>query len=194
MLSIARWIDMLIHVFMSTSPSSPSCFFVASRPDSAMKRYGLPSFRPVAPFCTEGAVQNVFSAARACAPMRACSNSFVMITYQLPIDMMTRMPSVIRATRSPPFHNASRPYGFSMISVVFSPTLAAGAARRQGLAAALWPPVRRGALRASRRAPVALARTRRTARAPRASPAPGPWRASPDGSSSTCSLHASVGH
>src|SRR6476620_5164093 len=52
-----------------------------------------------------------------------------MMMYQLPIDMMTRMPSVMRATRSPPFHSASRPYGFSMTSVVFSPTLgvAAGA-------------------------------------------------------------------
>src|SRR4051812_50073166 len=57
-----------------------------------------------------------------------------MITYQLPIDMMTRMPSVIRATRSPPFHNASRPYGFSMISVVFSPSFAAGAGAAAGAA------------------------------------------------------------
>ena len=195
MLSIARWIDMLIHVFMSTPPSSPSCFFVASRPDSAMKRYGLPSFRPVAPFCTDGAVQNVLSAARACAPMRACSNSFVMITYQLPIDMMTRMPSVIRATRSPPFHNASRPYGFSMISVVFSPTLAAGAGaggrgwrRRCGRRRGGGRCGRRG----GRRLPLRGRDGRRERRGHRA--APGPWRASPDGSSSTCSLHASVGH
>src|SRR6185312_17096808 len=126
-LSIARWIDMLIQSFMLTLPSSPSCFDVASRPDSAMKRYGLPSFNPTAPFCTEGAVQNVLSAARAWRPIFACSYTLVMMTYQLPIDMMTRMPSVIRATRSPPFHNASRPYGFSTISVVFSPTLGAAA-------------------------------------------------------------------
>jgi len=50
-----------------------------------------------------------------------------MMMYQLPIDMMTRMPSVMRATRSPPFQSASRPYGFSTISVVFSPTFGAGA-------------------------------------------------------------------
>jgi hypothetical protein len=60
-------------------------------------------------------------------PILACSYTLVMMMYQLPIDMMTRMPSVMRATRSPPFHNASRPYGFSMTSVVFSPTLAGAA-------------------------------------------------------------------
>src|SRR4029077_9734285 len=56
-----------------------------------------------------------------------------MMMYQLPIDMMTRIPSVIRATRSPPFHSASRPYGFSTTSVVFVP--AAGAAAGAGGAA-----------------------------------------------------------
>src|SRR5690348_988720 len=37
--------------------------------------------------------------------------------YQLPADITTRMPSVIRATRSPPFQSASSPYGFSITSV-----------------------------------------------------------------------------
>src|SRR4029079_11001343 len=92
---------------------------------------GLPSLSPLAPFCTDGAVQNVLSATRAWWPILACSYTLVMMMYQLPIDMMTRMPSVMRATRSPPFHNASRPYGFSMTSVVFSTTLA-GAARGSG--------------------------------------------------------------
>ena len=41
------------------------------------------------------------------------------------------MPSVIRATRSPPFHSASRPYGLSMISVVTFP-LAPGAGATAG--------------------------------------------------------------
>src|SRR4029453_11898556 len=55
-----------------------------------------------------------------------------MMMYQLPIDMMTRIPSVIRATMSPPFHSASRPYGFSISSVVF--VGAAGAAGGGGAA------------------------------------------------------------
>src|SRR4029079_6705666 len=138
-LSMARWIDMLTHVFMSMLPRRPSCLVVASMPDSAMKRNGLPSLSPLAPFCTDGAVQNVLSATRAWWPILACSYTLLMMMYQLPIDMMTRMPSVMRATRSPPFHNASRPYGFSMISVVFSPTLAgaAGTAGGAGTAGAV---------------------------------------------------------
>ena len=38
-----------------------------------MKRNGLPSFSPSAPFCTDGAFQNVLSAARAWRPIFACS-------------------------------------------------------------------------------------------------------------------------
>src|ERR1700682_6090687 len=38
-----------------------------------------------------------------------------------PTDMMTRMISVPRETKSPCFHNASRPYGFSMTSFCTSP-------------------------------------------------------------------------
>src|SRR5438309_7349259 len=53
-----------------------------------------------------------------------------MMMYQLPIDMMTRMPRVILATISPPFQSASRPYGLSTISVErpLSEALVAGAA------------------------------------------------------------------
>src|SRR5664279_5582835 len=40
-----------------------------------------------------------------------------MMMYQLPIDMMARIASVILATMSPPFHNASRPYGLSTTSI-----------------------------------------------------------------------------
>src|SRR5260221_9311135 len=36
-----------------------------------------------------------------------------MPMYQEPIDMMTRMMSVPRETKSPGFHRASMPYGFS---------------------------------------------------------------------------------
>src|SRR5690242_9479826 len=117
MLSIARWIDMLTHVLMSTLPSRPSCFVVASRPDSAMKRYGLPWRSSAVPFCTDAAFQNVRSAARACRFIRDCSYTFVTMMYQLPADITTRMPSVIRATRSPPFQSACSPYGFSITSV-----------------------------------------------------------------------------
>ena len=53
---------MLIHSFMSTAPKSPVWRAVASRPVSAMKRYGLVFFRPSAPCFTLGAFQNDFSA------------------------------------------------------------------------------------------------------------------------------------
>ena len=81
----------------------------ASSPVSARKRNGLPSFRPAAPFCTVGAVQNDFSASRACLFIFACSYTLVMMMYQEPMDMITRMVSVVRATMSPPFHRACRP-------------------------------------------------------------------------------------
>src|SRR5665213_3977830 len=57
-----------------------------------------------------------------------------MMTYQEPIDMITRMPSVIRATRSPPAHSACRPYGLSTISVLgaFAAGAATGAATGAG--------------------------------------------------------------
>src|SRR4030095_1028611 len=131
-LSMARWIDIVIHSFMSTLPRRPTCLAVASTPVSAMKRYGLFFFSPSAPARTDGALQNDFSAARAALFILACSYTLVMMMYQLPIDIMTSIPSVIRAPRSPPFHSASRPYGFSISSVVFVP--AAGAAAGGGAA------------------------------------------------------------
>src|SRR5262245_54497137 len=39
-----------------------------------------------------------------------------MMMYQLPIDISARIASVTLATMSPPFHSASRPYGFSTSS------------------------------------------------------------------------------
>src|SRR5258707_5614758 len=82
--SIARWIDIEIQVLTSTLPCSPTCLVVASSADSAMNRYGLPSFNPAAPLLTEGALQNAFSAARACAPIFVCSYTLVTMMYQVP--------------------------------------------------------------------------------------------------------------
>src|SRR5579862_287938 len=60
--------------------------------------------------------------------------------YQLPADISARIPSVMRATRSPAFQSASRPYGFSSTSVVapgvFAPAVAAGAGVAEGAGAA----------------------------------------------------------
>ena len=72
-LSIARWIDIEIQSLRSTLPSMPSCLPDASSPVSAMNRYGLFFFKVSAPWRTEGAFQNVFSAAFACVPILACS-------------------------------------------------------------------------------------------------------------------------
>ena len=107
--SMARWIDMVIHSFMSTFSSMPTCLLVASIPVSAMNRNGLVFFNPAAPSCTDGAFQNVLSAARACLPILACSYTLVMMMYQLPTDMMTRMVSVTLATMSLPFSSAAKP-------------------------------------------------------------------------------------
>jgi hypothetical protein len=41
--------------------------------------------------------------------MERCSNSLVKITYQLPMDMMAMMISVLWATTSPWVHRAFRP-------------------------------------------------------------------------------------
>src|SRR4029453_9964659 len=55
-----------------------------------------------------------------------CSHSFTKMMYQLPIDMMTRMISVPLETKSPCFHSASRPYGFSITSFAGSPAPGGG--------------------------------------------------------------------
>src|SRR6266540_5763037 len=135
--SIARWIDIVIQSFMLTLPSSPTCLVDASSPDSAMKRNGLDSLSCAAPSCTLFAFQNVLFAWRACRRIFACSYTLVKITYQLPIDMNARMPSVIFATMSPPFHSASSPYGLSTISTdrVVADAFGAGATDAAGAAA-----------------------------------------------------------
>ena len=135
-LSIARWIDADTQSERLMLPSRPVCLDCASSPDSAMKRNGLPSFRPSAPCFTDGAPQKDFSAMRASRPSLYCSYTLVTMMYQLPIDMIARMISVPLATQSLPRHSASRPYGFSTISVPFAPLVfAAGAVVAAGTAA-----------------------------------------------------------
>src|SRR2546423_50139 len=48
--------------------------------------------------------------------------------YQLPSDMMNRMIRVPLATKSPCAHNADRPYGLSMVSLLVVGDSGAGAA------------------------------------------------------------------
>src|ERR1700694_4544361 len=82
-----------------------------------MKRYGVPAFSPLMPCGTVPAFQNDFSAVLAWPASFACSKTLVTITYQLPMDMMLRMISGPRQTKSPSFHSASSPYGFSTTSL-----------------------------------------------------------------------------
>ena len=155
-----------------------------------MKRNGLPFFSASAPCRTDGAFQNVLSAARACAPILHCSYTLVMMMYQLPIDMMTRIASVILATMSPPFHRASRPYGLSTTSVGLAAAFGGGRRGGRGGGAAggrgRCGGGRRGA--ASGRCAAERDDARRTPR--RAGPRP----ARPDGSSSACCLQTFVDH
>src|SRR5258708_27958429 len=72
------------------------------------------------------AFQNFSSASLASFMTRACSISLTTPIYQEPIDMMTRMINVPLATKSPCFHSASSPYGFSMTSVAGAATGGAG--------------------------------------------------------------------
>ena len=91
---------------------------VASMPVSAMKRNGLPFFSASAPFAhRRRAPERLLRASRACVLILDCSYTLVMMMYQLPIDITTRMTSVTRATKSPPLQSASRPYGLSTTSV-----------------------------------------------------------------------------
>ena len=67
------WIDADTQSERLMLPRRPVCLDCASSPDSAMKRNGLPSFRPSAPCFTEGALQKDFSATRASRPSLNCS-------------------------------------------------------------------------------------------------------------------------
>ncbi len=74
------------------------------------------------PSATLPALQKDLRAEPAWRPSLNCSKNFVNMMYQVPSDMMTRMISVPRATKSPPFHSASRPYGLSTTSLPLSTT------------------------------------------------------------------------
>src|SRR5258708_13545693 len=68
------------------------------------------------PSLTEPLDQKVSWTCFACLKTLACSYTFTNMMYQLPIDMITRMMSVPRDTKSPWDQSASRPYGFATIS------------------------------------------------------------------------------
>ena len=86
---------------------------------------------------SDGTPANATCAAYACRFMRRCSSNLATMMYQLPSDMMTRIASVILATRSPPFHIASSPYGLSTISVAFALAAALVGAATGGVGIAL---------------------------------------------------------
>ena len=136
---------MLIQVCLSmVSTIVPSWWSLALMPCSAMKRKAEPSCSEVKPDFTELAFQNESADSRALFSMARCSNSFVKITYQLPIDMMTRMTSVDLLTMSPSCHMAFRPYGFSTASSV-TVGLIGPAAAGAGAASAAWAAAEAGA-------------------------------------------------
>src|SRR5688572_16640255 len=93
------------------------------------------------PSCTEPACQNLACTSLAWRKSFICSYTFTNMMYQLPMDMITRMISVPLDTKSPCFHRASSPYGFSITSLAGSPAPgggvgAFGASAGAGVAAA----------------------------------------------------------
>src|SRR5258705_9465296 len=68
------------------------------------------------PSLTEPLDQKVSWTCFACLKTLACSYTFTNMMYQLPIDMITRMMSVPRETKSPCDQSASRPYGLATTS------------------------------------------------------------------------------
>ena len=85
----------------------------------------------MAPSATLGLVQNSLAAVRLAENRRACSKYLVIMMYQVPSDMITRMISTPREMKSPPFHSASRPYGLDTCAVGVGAS-AAGAAPLPG--------------------------------------------------------------
>src|ERR1700758_5791479 len=83
-----------------------------------MKRNGEASSRGFAPSPSDGAVHNCSSALFARRFARNCSKNLVIMMYQLPIDMITSRISTKRATKSPFFQSAPRPYGLLTVSDV----------------------------------------------------------------------------
>src|SRR5450830_1228492 len=120
--------DIDTHVFRAICASNaPSWCSVALIPESAMKRNGLPSFKEEEPACTDAAFQNFVRASVACPDNFTWSMILVIRMYQEPMDMIAMMISVPLATKSPVFHNASRPYGFSITSFAGADASVAGA-------------------------------------------------------------------
>ncbi|MBK8526544.1 MAG: hypothetical protein IPL57_05375 [Rubrivivax sp.] len=86
-----------------------------------------------------GAFQKVSAEVLALFIMERCSNSLVKMTYQLPMDMISKMTSVLLATTSPWFHRALRPYGFSTASSATAGALTSiGAGAAAGAVAGAW--------------------------------------------------------
>src|ERR1700722_20394241 len=88
---------------------------------SAMKRNGDASSSSFVPSTNDGAVHSCSSALFARRFARNCSKNFVIMMYQLLIDMITSRISTKRATKSPFFHRAPRPYGLLTVSEVAGP-------------------------------------------------------------------------
>src|SRR5215469_11224998 len=85
-----------------------------------MKRKSSPFFSRSTPSLMDGAVQNCFSTTREACLSFLWSHSLVKITYQEDSDMIIRMTSTEREMRSPVFHRAWTPYGFSTFATGFS--------------------------------------------------------------------------
>src|ERR1700734_513658 len=85
---------------------------------SAMKRNGEASSSSLAPSTSDGAVHSFSSALFARRLARNCSTNLVIMMYQLPIDISTSRISTKRATKSPFFQSAPRPYGLLTVSDV----------------------------------------------------------------------------
>src|SRR5471032_420209 len=85
---------------------------------SAMNRNGEASSSILAPSTSDGAVHSCSSALLARRLARNCSKNLVIMMYQLPIDISTSRISTKRATKSPFFQRAPRPYGLLTVSDV----------------------------------------------------------------------------
>src|SRR3978361_2323205 len=76
----------------------------------------------------EPAVQKPsFTLLALCSILR-CSQYFVKMMYQLPIDMISMMIRLNLAIQPPSRHSAPRPYGFSIVSLPAAAGARAGAA------------------------------------------------------------------
>src|SRR5882757_6173533 len=115
--STARFIDNETQVDKSICSSNvPSWCSLAAAPRSAMYQNGVPALSWMRPLAIVGAVQNFWLAMAACLNSFDCSISLVIMMYQVPADIMSIRIRTKRATKSPPFQSASRPYGLVTVS------------------------------------------------------------------------------